>query len=185
MSIINSNCRRRPEEVLIVSFRAVTDRFMEVMCIINSNCRPLPEEIVYGIQQVARLLIAKIYCRRRLAKVIHGTLWRCYWLTCGDFLLRTPASESDEWYKICTAITDTIESNVWTSSYQRYRPEEGKLVQILAFLTKKIIHLLSVTENTHLKAIQGPELPKQLILKFRISQNTSILLSKHVYKAGN
>jgi hypothetical protein len=37
------------------------------------------------------------------------------------------------------------------------------MVQILAFLTKKSIHSLSVTENTHLKAIQGPELPEQLL----------------------
>jgi len=74
MYIIKSNCRRRSEEVIIVSFRSVKGLLMGMMSIVNSNCRPRPEEIVYGTQHVARLLIAKIYCRRRLVKVIHGTL---------------------------------------------------------------------------------------------------------------
>jgi hypothetical protein len=70
MSIINSNCRRQPEEVIIVSFRSGKGPLTEVMSIINNDCRLRPEEIVYGTQHVARLLTAKIYCRRRLAKVI-------------------------------------------------------------------------------------------------------------------
>jgi len=75
VSIARSICRRRPEEVIIVSFRAVTGTLMEVMFIINSKCRLRPEEIVYGTQHEARLLIGNNYCRRRLAKVIHGTLF--------------------------------------------------------------------------------------------------------------
>ena len=48
---------------------------MEVMCIVDSNCRLRPEEIVYCTEHIARLLIAKINCRRRRAKVIHGTMF--------------------------------------------------------------------------------------------------------------
>ena len=75
ISIAKSSYRRRPEEVIIISFHSVTGPLIAVMCIINSNCILRPEEIVYFTQHAARLLIAKIYCRRRRLKVIHGTLF--------------------------------------------------------------------------------------------------------------